>query len=62
LIGRFLAIGKARWSWVDIEDVAAVAAACLLDPEKHNGQTYRLADFAKKHADKFRCQLTEKTV
>jgi NAD(P)H dehydrogenase (quinone) len=35
-------IGKARWSWADIEDVAAVAAACLLHPEKHNGQTYRL--------------------
>ena len=35
-------IGKARWSWVDIEDVAAVAAASLLDPEKHNGQIYRL--------------------
>jgi NAD(P)H dehydrogenase (quinone) len=35
-------IGKARWSWVDIEDVSAVAAACLLDPEKHHGQTYRL--------------------
>ena len=31
-------IGKARWSWVDIEDVAA----SLLDPEKHNGQIYRL--------------------
>jgi len=35
-------IGKSRWSWVDIEDVAAVAAVSLLDPEKHNGQTYRL--------------------
>ena len=35
-------IGKARWSWVDIEDVSAVAAACLLDPETHHGQTYRL--------------------
>jgi uncharacterized protein YbjT (DUF2867 family) len=35
-------IGKARWSWVDIEDIAEVAAACLLDPKKHNGQTYRL--------------------
>ena len=35
-------IGKARWSWVDIEDVAAVAAASLLDPENHNGQIYRL--------------------
>ena len=35
-------IGKARWSWVDIEDVAAVAAASLLDPVKRNGQIYRL--------------------
>jgi uncharacterized protein YbjT (DUF2867 family) len=35
-------IGKSRWSWVDIEDVSAVAAACLLHPEKHHGQTYRL--------------------
>jgi NAD(P)H dehydrogenase (quinone) len=35
-------IGKARWSWVDIEDIAEVAAASLLDPKKHNGQTYRL--------------------
>ena len=35
-------IGKARWSWVDIEDVSAVAAACLLDPERHKGQTYRM--------------------
>jgi NAD(P)H dehydrogenase (quinone) len=35
-------IGKSRWSWVDIEDVADVAAVCLLEPEKHNGQTYRL--------------------
>ena len=35
-------IGKARWSWVDVEDIAEVAAACLADPEKHGGQTYRL--------------------
>lgn len=35
-------IGKARWSWVDVEDIAEVAAACLLDPKKHSGQTYRL--------------------
>jgi NAD(P)H dehydrogenase (quinone) len=35
-------IGRARWSWVDIEDLAEVAAACLLEPEKHSGQTYRL--------------------
>src|SRR5258708_3089929 len=35
-------IGKPRLASVDREDVASVAAACLLDPEKHNGQTYRL--------------------
>jgi NAD(P)H dehydrogenase (quinone) len=44
-------IGKSRWSWVDIEDVAAVAAACLLDPEKHNGQTYRLGYEAATYDD-----------
>ncbi len=35
-------IGASRWSWVDIEDVSAVAAESLVNPEKHNGQTYRL--------------------
>ena len=35
-------VGSARLSWVDCEDVAAVAAACLLEPGKHAGQTYRL--------------------
>ena len=35
-------VGKARLSWVDIEDVAAVAAASLLNPDKHHGQTYRM--------------------
>jgi NAD(P)H dehydrogenase (quinone) len=35
-------VGSARLSWVDCEDVAAVAAACLRDPERHAGQTYRL--------------------
>jgi uncharacterized protein YbjT (DUF2867 family) len=34
--------GKARLSWVDIEDLAEVAAASLLDPQKHGGQTYRM--------------------
>ena len=34
--------GKARLSWVDCEDVAAVAAICLQHPELHNGQTYRM--------------------
>jgi len=27
---------------VDVEEIAEVAAACLLDPKKHNGHTYRL--------------------
>jgi NAD(P)H dehydrogenase (quinone) len=35
-------VGNARLSWVDCEDVAAVAAACLSDPERHAGKTYRL--------------------
>ena len=35
-------VGKARLSWVDVEDFAAVAAASLLNPERHAGQTYRL--------------------
>jgi NAD(P)H dehydrogenase (quinone) len=35
-------VGNARLSWVDIEDVSAVAAASLLDPKKHAGQTYRM--------------------
>jgi uncharacterized protein YbjT (DUF2867 family) len=35
-------VGDARLSWVDCEDVGVVAAACLLDPAKHAGQTYRL--------------------
>jgi len=35
-------VGAARLSWVDCEDVAAVAAACLLNPSTHAGSTYRL--------------------
>ena len=35
-------VGAARLSWVDCDDVAAVASACLLDPPKHSGNTYRL--------------------
>jgi len=35
-------IGKSRWSWVDIEDVAEVSAVSLLEPDNHNGQTYRM--------------------
>jgi NAD(P)H dehydrogenase (quinone) len=40
-------VGGARLSWVDCEDVAAVAAACLVHPEKHAERTYRLGYEAK---------------
>ncbi len=32
----------ARLSWVDVQDVAQVAALALAHPETHGGQTYRL--------------------
>ena len=44
-------VGSARLSWVDCEDVAAVAAACLLEPGKHAGQTYRLGYEARTYDD-----------
>ena len=44
-------VGRARLSWVDCEDVAAVAAACLLEPGKHAGQTYRLGYEARTYDD-----------
>jgi NAD(P)H dehydrogenase (quinone) len=40
-------VGSARLSWVDCDDVAAVAAVCLSDPAKHAGKTYRLGYEAK---------------
>jgi NAD(P)H dehydrogenase (quinone) len=40
-------VGAARLSWVDCDDVAAVAAECLAHPEVHSGQTYRLGYEAK---------------
>jgi NAD(P)H dehydrogenase (quinone) len=40
-------VGAARLSWVDCEDVATVAAACLLDPATHAGRTHRLGYEAK---------------
>lgn len=40
-------VGSARISWVDTDDVAAVAAACLVDIEKHAGKVYRLASDVK---------------
>jgi NAD(P)H dehydrogenase (quinone) len=42
-------VGSARLSWVDCEDVAAVATACLSDPERHAGKTYRLGYEAKSY-------------
>ena len=44
-------VGSARLSWVDCEDVATVAAACLLEPVKHAGQTYRLGYEARTYDD-----------
>src|SRR5258705_6900324 len=44
-------IGDARLSWVDVEDVGAAAAACLAQPEEHNGQTYRLGYQAATYHD-----------
>ena len=35
-------VGNARLSWIDCEDIGLAAAACLLDPAKHGGKTYRL--------------------
>jgi NAD(P)H dehydrogenase (quinone) len=44
-------VGAARLSWVDCEDVAAVAAQCLLNPAKHSGNTYRLGYDAKTYEE-----------
>ena len=35
-------VSNARLSWVDVNDVAQVAAITLANPEIHNGKTYRL--------------------
>lgn len=35
-------VAGARLSWVDVDDVAQVAASALANPELHAGQTYRL--------------------
>ncbi len=36
-------VGDRRVSWIAAEDIAAVAAAALLDPARHAGQIYPLA-------------------
>ncbi len=43
--------GDARFSWVDGDDVAAVAAQALAWPQRHAGQTYRLGYEAKSYAE-----------
>ena len=35
-------VGSAKWSWVDCDDVALVAAHALNSPEKYNGKTIPL--------------------
>lgn len=35
-------VGHARQVWIDVEDIAEVAAAVLALPERHGGMTYRL--------------------
>jgi NAD(P)H dehydrogenase (quinone) len=44
-------VGAARLSWVDCEDVAAVASECLLNPARHLGNTYRLGYDAKTYEE-----------
>jgi NAD(P)H dehydrogenase (quinone) len=44
-------VGAARLSWVDCEDVAAVASECLLNPARHVGNTYRLGYDAKTYEE-----------
>lgn len=44
-------VKNARKSWVDVNDVAAVAAQALLKPQIHNGKTYRLGYDAKSYHD-----------
>lgn len=43
--------GDARFSWVDGDDVAAVAAQALMYPQRHAGQTYRLGYDAKSYGE-----------
>ena len=43
--------GSARISWVDCDDVSAVAAICLQNPAAHAGQTYRLGYDAKSYEE-----------
>ena len=40
-------VDDAKLSWVDVDDVALVAALALTYPDKHKGKTYRLSSDAK---------------
>jgi len=42
-------VASARKSWVDVDDVAEVAALALLQPELHGGKVYRLGYDAKSY-------------
>ena len=44
-------VGNARISWVDIRDVAAVAAVAIRHPELHAGKTYHLGYDAKTYPE-----------
>jgi uncharacterized protein YbjT (DUF2867 family) len=44
-------VKDARLSWVDVNDVARVAAVALADPDRHGGKTYRLGYDAISFAD-----------
>jgi hypothetical protein len=44
-------VAGARLSWVDVDDVAAVAAQALARPDVHGGQTYRLGYDARTFAE-----------
>lgn len=44
-------VDGARLSWVDVDDVAEVAALALAHPDLHGGKTYRLGYDAKSFAE-----------
>ncbi|WP_297834306.1 SDR family oxidoreductase [Pseudomonas sp.] len=44
-------VGDANISWVDTNDVAAVAAVALRHPENHEGKTYHLGYEAKSYSE-----------
>jgi NAD(P)H dehydrogenase (quinone) len=44
-------VGDARLCWIDCEDISAVAALCLTDPDSHQGKTYRLGAEVRSYHD-----------